>query len=244
MASSSLTAKTPSATGNPVIRSLSTALSNKNKTFVYKKTNTSGRRLSFAGGIKPGLTSSESSGIGAKRQLPNSMVVVPHDPLDAMVQAIVGAVPCVWVVIAPGHCQLSAVCAVNDLAMIIGETQIVSWQMTGHPPTISASKQQDTDREKAALDAPNSDVRCSAVTEVIQKILTLGSTMGSSQNGKSQAMHCLNARIVRNANGTDMRLHTEALVTRRLFVQEQGRLRATLVPDEPEAKVLRTGGAS
>jgi hypothetical protein len=229
IANNSSTVKTPSAGNeNTVIRPLSTALNNKNKTFVYKKTNTSGRRLSFAG-IKPGLTSGESGGIGAKRRLPSS-TVVPQDPLDAMVKAIAGAVPCVWVAIAPGHHQLSAVCAVNDLAMIIGETQTVALQMTGHQPTTSAANQKDMDGEVAIAGAAHSDVRCSAVTEVIQKLLTQGS-MVSSQNGKMNPMHCLNARIVRNANGTDMRLHTEALVTRRLFMQEQRRLRSTLYPD-------------
>lgn len=122
-------------------------------------------------------------------------------PLDLMVQAIAGTRN-IWIVVAADHPHAPH-CTANDLVMVMGEVQSYSTgEMAGRPPG---------DDDDDVCDDNEDEARCS--------VLHVAKRLGQRDGRKSVSY--LKARIVRNVNGTNMRLHVDALMARRAFLQQQ-----------------------
>jgi hypothetical protein len=132
------------------------------------------------------------------------------NPLDVLANSIKGS-SCIWIVVAN---PLTVQLAVNDLVMVIGEVQKC------HVPSGGDNcGRQDDGEDSVTLD--NTHPSSTAVAEVVETI----------QRGNTN--HCVwytQARILRNANDTNMMLHTDALMARRMFLK-QGRASDTANED-------------
>lgn len=158
---------------------------------VYKKANT-GKKLSFAAGLKP-----TAGRLKRPHDSPSAM-----DPLLSLVNALSGTSDCIWIVVAES--QIGQ-CAVNDLVMVMGEVQRCDGE---------ASRENDHHGRPDGEDGvsfrmsncPSSFSECAALMNVYEKI-------------GHRTVYYIQARIVRIVNGTNMKLHTDALLARRAFLQ-------------------------
>jgi len=107
-------------------------------------------------------------------------------------------------------------CKVGDMVMIIGEVRIVSPSsslFSSHPPADNESgtgKAEANSSNTAALTTADDAAQQQHEESLLQKTLSALGTKGRVVAG----------RIIRNVNGTDMHLMTEALRLRRMHVKE------------------------
>lgn len=122
-------------------------------------------------------------------------LVKKRSPLELLVQTLSagGNSARIWVVV-PSNSQQEAI-AVNDLVMVMGEVQHVN------------NNNNNTENNAPTL-------LCAAVTEVTATTQTNTTTTTTAHAPQSY----VRARIVRNANGTNMKLYTDALMARRAFL--------------------------
>jgi hypothetical protein len=135
-------------------------------------------------------TTTPAAHFGSSRKRPLSTLKNPPDTVETVVQAVLQNHGAVWIVANPAHVTVRD-CAVGDLVMVMGEVR----PMCG--------KEEDDESARRIAE------------RLQQQPLDSDTNTEKTTNNDTSPVHCLKARILRNANGTDMKLYTEALLARR-----------------------------
>lgn len=135
-------------------------------------------------------------GLGtSSRKRPLSFTTPSLATTDALVQALQSP-NCIWVLADPAHVSVNH-CTVDDLAMALGELCVY----TGVG---------NEDANGAGATAGNMPASVRAVADAVQ-----AAVCAASNKEATRPIYYLQTRILRNANGTNMKLHADALYARR-----------------------------
>jgi hypothetical protein len=183
-------------------------------------------------GTTPGPSSSASSTTTTPLCTTTGTTSTVPSPLEALIEAVRNG-NCIWVVMAV-TANASIPVAVHDLVMVLGE--IVEWAPgarnkhdTGSASATAAENDaddsnDDADRSLAAGDQQERDASttapgwCLAVSDVAAKLLRPHVLSNSSSSAPTKYIQ---ARIVRNVNGTNVKLQTDTLLARRAYLKRQ-----------------------
>jgi hypothetical protein len=130
----------------------------------------------------------------------------------------------VWVISDPeqqkqGH---HPVCNVNDLVMVMGEVQTFRTgkkRNNNTTATTTTPSAQDNDILYASDLLTMNHGSCDALTDILPKLAVTNDD--SEDTDVDEQLFYVHARIVCIANGTHMKLHTDALQVRRAFLERQ-----------------------